>query len=618
MTTYNTGNQIGSTDPRDLYDNAQSLDTAMNTPAMSWTDRLGNARQSWAGSTGYQHLGDYAAGIQVTTYNQVIRASGEYWRAAAGTALPYTTTGAGMPESGKFVSVGDAVLRADLVEGDGSSIVGFQQAGSGAVVRTAQDKLREWVSVFDFMTAAQIADVQANTASIDVTTALQNAINKGGLVFAPRGTYLHGTLDFKGKSVILFGEGEDKTVFKANAASTMFDMQDTVDKPLLPLAIRNMKLDGAGIATAGIKTRYRHKTDFSNVTIINVNGDCLNEIDSWNNRRTDLTLYDSINGLVLQGANHDSAYNGLSISGNSQYQIKLMGGGTVPDGSTAVSFSQCDVEYASGDGIYVDVKGLARFNDCYLGEEIDGKVFDIASGTVVVSGGFAWFGKNTTSYLGYLAGGKLFLNNVNIKGGANASVSNMFFSGAGRAFVNESPCYLIVTNAQVMHGDVLDYGGNYDCFAPKLGRQYTGFCLNGTFNSTTSDNEITVTCATSTGSPTLLEVHANVIPNWMSGAQGALVVVYKSTKDCSVRLTSGTIGVAPTIDINGTLPATATPKTAVFYNWAYTNGVYPTILEIFQNSTVPGDSLTVSEVFLTDFRHTKPDSSATFYNLAKC
>lgn len=177
MTTYNTGNAIGSTDPRDLYDNAQNLDTAMHTPETTWTDRLGNARQSWAGATGYQQLGDYAAGIQVTTYNQVIRASGEYWRAAAGTALPYTTTGAGMPESGKFVSVGDAILRADLVAAGGSDIVGFQQSGTGAVVRTAQDKMRESRSISDY-SSIQVAAESVQTG---------NSIYTGGKVTLPTG-----------------------------------------------------------------------------------------------------------------------------------------------------------------------------------------------------------------------------------------------------------------------------------------------------------------------------------------------------------------------------------------------------------------------------------------------
>lgn len=44
MTTYNTGNPVPSTDPKDLYDNAQALDEAVNSTAATFTDRLGNAR----------------------------------------------------------------------------------------------------------------------------------------------------------------------------------------------------------------------------------------------------------------------------------------------------------------------------------------------------------------------------------------------------------------------------------------------------------------------------------------------------------------------------------------------------------------------------------------------
>lgn len=51
MTTYNTGNPIGSKDPRDLYDNAENLDQAVNTKSKTWRDRFGVLRPSLAGAT---------------------------------------------------------------------------------------------------------------------------------------------------------------------------------------------------------------------------------------------------------------------------------------------------------------------------------------------------------------------------------------------------------------------------------------------------------------------------------------------------------------------------------------------------------------------------------------
>jgi hypothetical protein len=52
----------------------------------------------------------------------------------------------------------------------------YDPAGTGAVATTAQAKLRESVSLFDFMTNAQIADVQAGTKLLDVSAAVQAAI----------------------------------------------------------------------------------------------------------------------------------------------------------------------------------------------------------------------------------------------------------------------------------------------------------------------------------------------------------------------------------------------------------------------------------------------------------
>src|SRR5690554_5990999 len=125
---YNTGNPIGSADPRDLYDNAGNLDVLVNSQDKTeHPDRLGVPRKTWHGmerdfdaflaSAGYQDLGDYAPGIEITARNQYVRADGELWRLSASVDLPYTTTGAGMPEGGAFVSVGDAALRQELADG---------------------------------------------------------------------------------------------------------------------------------------------------------------------------------------------------------------------------------------------------------------------------------------------------------------------------------------------------------------------------------------------------------------------------------------------------------------------------------------------------------------------
>lgn len=50
MTTYNTGNPLGSTDPRDLYDNSENFDNALNSQSQTWTDRKGIVRSTWVGA----------------------------------------------------------------------------------------------------------------------------------------------------------------------------------------------------------------------------------------------------------------------------------------------------------------------------------------------------------------------------------------------------------------------------------------------------------------------------------------------------------------------------------------------------------------------------------------
>lgn len=113
----------------------------------------------------------------------------------------------------------------------------FQQAGAGAVARSAQAKMRDFINVFDFMSAAQVADVQANTNSLDVTSAIQAAINHlnsvgGGTLYLPRGTYriasktLYVSSIYYGvrllANVTLQGDGPGATILKlANAMDSV-------------------------------------------------------------------------------------------------------------------------------------------------------------------------------------------------------------------------------------------------------------------------------------------------------------------------------------------------------------------------------------------------------------
>lgn len=57
--------------------------------------------------------------------------------------------------------------------------VTYTPPGVGAVQRTAQDKLREAVSVADFMTAAEIADARSGAPALDHSAAIQAAIDTG-------------------------------------------------------------------------------------------------------------------------------------------------------------------------------------------------------------------------------------------------------------------------------------------------------------------------------------------------------------------------------------------------------------------------------------------------------
>ncbi len=115
MTTFNTGNRLGSNAPKDLYDNAENLDNGINGTAKTWTDRLGVVRKSWNGiETDFQQFLADGSTIEFPTWDSASAAAGAGQiplnRQVAVVGDPAThvdpITGQTVPNSGRYVMVG--------------------------------------------------------------------------------------------------------------------------------------------------------------------------------------------------------------------------------------------------------------------------------------------------------------------------------------------------------------------------------------------------------------------------------------------------------------------------------------------------------------------------------
>lgn len=169
-----------------------------------------------ATATIYSDNGVTVASNPLTTdlngYFEFYSADGRYTLEITGNGIsPRTITDVLLEDPTDSPSPTSAALAAS----GGAALVGFLQSGAGAVARAVQEKLRDAVCVFDFMTSAQIADVQSGAASIDVSPAIQAAWNYSASIGAnlsfPSGTY-RVISALSGGLVVLQGEGQGRTI----------------------------------------------------------------------------------------------------------------------------------------------------------------------------------------------------------------------------------------------------------------------------------------------------------------------------------------------------------------------------------------------------------------------
>ena len=210
MTTFRTGNRVPSSAAKDLYDNAENLDEAINGASLSWKDRTGRTRISLNGALtaldaaldqvvedadavlstlGYLVPVPYEAGLDVSSGRFTVDFSGNTY-APVVESLPFVT---GVSFDASKWRLIQGLTGSDLGASTGASLVGFRQTPA-ALRRTTESKLRErGVGVGDF-------------------SSLQTAIDaapSGGEVTVPAGTVVAvAALPSNQRGVRLAGQGK--------------------------------------------------------------------------------------------------------------------------------------------------------------------------------------------------------------------------------------------------------------------------------------------------------------------------------------------------------------------------------------------------------------------------
>lgn len=219
-------------------------------------------------------------------------------------------------------------LRADLAAATGASLVGFQQAGTGAVPTTVQSKLREFVSVKDF---GAVGDgVSDDTAAIQLAIA---AVNGGTsvvrcLVF-PAGKYMVDQLVFDDLyNIELRFDGA--TVFGAAIVSR--DALIKIRNAYGVTITGNVTVDGAN------NTNYA-----SGVAIVAAPGGAINPANGVVTRLNwfNLYVYNARQGIRVGTDNADAQCSEITFFGANQFNCPT---GLYMTGSqTGVSLVGCDL-----------------------------------------------------------------------------------------------------------------------------------------------------------------------------------------------------------------------------------------------------------------------------------
>ena len=297
-----------------------------------------------------------------------------------------------------------------------ASTLNFAQAGTGAIARTIESKMRDVVSVKDFGAVGDVVanDTAAIQAAIDYAESLVSGdpaySQAGALVWIPRGKYLiNNQLTIKQSGVSLWGEGPGSTaIIATNSSANIIIIQSATafnGTYLRDNSIKDIWLGGFGAANpgtgAGIYADLTAGTIIENVVVIG-------------KRR----------GVVLAGSNQ-----GCIVS-----RCKFAAGNTLTTftaGSAAIALVQREVASTvpnalqdSGNNLWYVEPNSVHIDNCesQLNVNYDNSVLIESCDGVYIS----------DSYLGFSGGACIAHTAVHtLSGAASVNVVNCFLDTSG-------------------------------------------------------------------------------------------------------------------------------------------------------------------------------------------
>lgn len=562
------------------------------------------------GMYGYILLDSFQAGNNLTLRNHALHWSqpdgnGEYyrWDGAFPKAVPVGSTPAstGGIGIGAWISVGDASLRSDLASNSGASLV---KTTDGNSVQYGLNYLNSRVShgFFNVKDYGAIGD-----GVVDDTAAIQSAItaaSAGGTLYFPRGTYLTTqTIDLTGKKMRLLGDGINQTIIRASASISYLvaAAETSTTYSFNEFSIVGIQFDGNSNADVGFNLAHRHYCSFRDCAFFNNISYAHIAVNSWLNNYYNCAFGASLNGVLLRGSNHRNAFYSCSWMGISSLCLAITDGA---DGNSALTFTNCDFEFQNGsadvNAIYINSNATFSFNDCYIGENINGTlIFMDGNGLVNIEGGVLFNGVSANSRVFRTSGsGEIHVRNAEIIGGSFASISSLGSQYGSKFSLENCRLGFSTLGIQTIPGEGLNRKP-YSNPVNGYGKGWTLDVSNGT--ATQSINGTARTCTVTAPSTSgLMFLTSPLDQNKLSAGLGPsgrfsrVIITYQSNTNTNVYTVNASGGSA--IDNIGELPLSPGGKQVAVIPANITGG---SMLEI-AFSTGSGAVFTLYDVTVID------------------